>query len=153
MPLSVHPRTRVRALECGLGSELVAVTVLEPRGYDEMLLLTEGATVRVTSSGGLREETTALRAPCVAPRERAERSVTLDHGNDLLAPCPLSLDGILAELGEARARGVMTRERRDPKDGMGGRQRVRRPHERESLVPSDHDARAGRRPTASEWAR
>ena len=39
----------------------------------------------VTDSGGLQEETTALRVPCITIRENTERPVTVEEGPNVLA--------------------------------------------------------------------
>jgi UDP-N-acetylglucosamine 2-epimerase (non-hydrolysing) len=54
-----------------------------------MLGLTRDATVVLTDSGGLQEETTALGVPCVTLRENTERPITLSEGtNTLTGPEP-----------------------------------------------------------------
>ena len=62
---ALHPRTRAKIGQFGL-DQLVAhprIIVLPPQGYLEMLGLMSGATAVLTDSGGMQEETTALRVP------------------------------------------------------------------------------------------
>jgi UDP-N-acetylglucosamine 2-epimerase (non-hydrolysing) len=80
----VHPRTRNNierhGISMGPGVELMA-----PLPYMAFLNLWKDATVVLTDSGGLQEETTALGVPCVTIRENTERPVTVDEGSNVLA--------------------------------------------------------------------
>lgn len=83
----IHPRTRSRFEEFGLKDRLDAITNLtltDPIGYLEFLRLMEQATVVVTDSGGIQEETTYLRVPCITLRDTTERPVTIDLGTNRL---------------------------------------------------------------------
>jgi UDP-N-acetylglucosamine 2-epimerase (non-hydrolysing) len=42
------------------------------------------ATLVVTDSGGIQEETTALGVPCLTMRENTERPVTIEQGTNVL---------------------------------------------------------------------
>ena len=101
----VHPRTRARAGEFGLGDLLAALRVEEPLSYREMVSLVDGAAVVLTDSGGVQEETTALGVPCVTLREQTERPVTVAEGTNRLAPWPLTADGVYRAFRGALARG------------------------------------------------
>ena len=101
----LHPRTRARAEEFGLGDRLAGVRTTLPLGYREMVSLVEGAAVVLTDSGGLQEETTALGIPCVTLREQTERPVTVAEGTNRLAPWPLSADGVYRAFRGALAEG------------------------------------------------
>ncbi len=57
--------------------------MLPPQGYLEMLGLMSKATLVLTDSGGMQEETTALGVPCLTVRENTERPITIDQ-----APIP-----------------------------------------------------------------
>ena len=85
----IHPRTRRRFREFGLEGRLEAIpdlVLLEPLGYLEFLNLMEHATAVVTDSGGIQEETTYLRVPCLTLRESTERPVTVELGTNRLMP-------------------------------------------------------------------
>jgi UDP-N-acetylglucosamine 2-epimerase (non-hydrolysing) len=60
------------------------MALLPPQGYLEMLGLMAGATVVLTDSGGLQEETTALGVPCLTLRENTERPITVDEGTNTM---------------------------------------------------------------------
>jgi UDP-N-acetylglucosamine 2-epimerase (non-hydrolysing) len=83
---ALHPRTRGNIERFGLqrmiDSERMAL--LPPQGYLEMLGLMAGATVVLTDSGGLQEETTALGVPCLTLRENTERPITVDEGTNTM---------------------------------------------------------------------
>jgi len=49
-----------------------------------MLGLMAGATLVLTDSGGMQEETTALAVPCLTMRENTERPITVDQGTNTL---------------------------------------------------------------------
>ena len=66
--LPLHPRTAKMATQFGFSRLLDQLSVTGPLGYREMLSLTSGASVVITDSGGLQEESTALGIPCVTLR-------------------------------------------------------------------------------------
>jgi UDP-N-acetylglucosamine 2-epimerase (non-hydrolysing) len=79
----VHPRTREKINNIALDAS--GVTLIGPIGYFDMLYAVKGATIVLTDSGGLQEETTHLGIPCVTIRENTERPVTVDMGTNYLA--------------------------------------------------------------------
>ena len=81
---AVHPRTRARIEQHGLGPVLEAQSILSlpPLGYLEMLGLMQSARLVLTDSGGIQEETTALGVPCVTLRENTERPITVEQGTN-----------------------------------------------------------------------
>ena len=52
--------------------------------YLEFLALTRRATVVITDSGGIQEETTYLKIPCLTLRSDTERPITVDVGTNVL---------------------------------------------------------------------
>ena len=84
--LALHPRTRARLAEFGLdaGIDERRFALLPPQGYLEMLGLMKDATLVLTDSGGLQEETTALGVPCLTIRENTERPITIAEGTNTL---------------------------------------------------------------------
>ncbi len=77
----VHPRTRGNLGEFGLdlGPNVV---LTKPLSYMDFLNLWKDASLILTDSGGLQEETTALGIACVTLRENTERPVTVDEGTN-----------------------------------------------------------------------
>jgi UDP-N-acetylglucosamine 2-epimerase (non-hydrolysing) len=88
-----HPRTQSRMVECGFhGSRHVessGIRVVPPMSYLQFLRLQSEATLMITDSGGVQEETTAMGIPCLTVRENTERPITLTEGTNLL----VGLDG------------------------------------------------------------
>lgn len=78
----VHPRTRQR-LE-SLGTHVDGLRMLDPLPYVEFLALEKDATVVITDSGGIQEETTYLGVPCLTLRENTERPVTVEIGTNVI---------------------------------------------------------------------
>ena len=60
----VHPRTRAR-IEADHLAVPPGITLLEPQGYVDFLCLMASASLVLTDSGGIQEETTALGIPCL----------------------------------------------------------------------------------------
>jgi UDP-N-acetylglucosamine 2-epimerase (non-hydrolysing) len=83
---ALHPRTRANIERFGLGPMVDAgrMILLPPQGYLEMLGLMAGATLVLTDSGGLQEETTALGVPCLTLRENTERPITVEQGTNTM---------------------------------------------------------------------
>jgi UDP-N-acetylglucosamine 2-epimerase (non-hydrolysing) len=81
----VHPRTRQRITSFALNSMINGqLRLLKPLGYLEFLALQRYATVVVTDSGGIQEETTYLGVPCLTLRENTERPITVTIGTNTL---------------------------------------------------------------------
>jgi UDP-N-acetylglucosamine 2-epimerase (non-hydrolysing) len=83
----VHPRTLAMLDKFGLHTALAGkrVLLLPPAGSLDMLGLMRQATVVLTDSGGVQEETTALGVPCITLRTNTERPVTVTEGTNTLA--------------------------------------------------------------------
>lgn len=83
---ALHPRTRNNMERFGLMDMVdpVRMALLPPQGYLEMQGLVADASVVLTDSGGLQEETTALGVPCLTLRENTERPITVEQGTNML---------------------------------------------------------------------
>ena len=77
-----HPRTRKRIADFGLHAD--QLQILDPLSYLEFLAMQSRATVVITDSGGVQEETTYLGVPCLTLRENTERPVTVSLGTNVL---------------------------------------------------------------------
>jgi UDP-N-acetylglucosamine 2-epimerase (non-hydrolysing) len=81
----VHPRTRQRLAAFDLALPAPPrFMLLEPLGYLEFLALQRRATVMITDSGGVQEESTFLGVPCLTVRENTERPITVQVGTNTL---------------------------------------------------------------------
>ena len=82
----VHPRTRTNldkfGLDCSVQRHRIAC--LPSQGYLEMIGLMRSATLVLTDSGGVQEETTALGVPCLTMRSNTERPITVEEGTNTL---------------------------------------------------------------------
>ncbi|MGC5342485.1 non-hydrolyzing UDP-N-acetylglucosamine 2-epimerase [Streptomyces sp. DT24] len=86
--LPLHPRTRARVAEAGLGALLDAVQVIEPLGYGEFLALARHCALLVSDSGGVQEECTVLGRPLVVVRRSTERPEAMADFAHLVSPGP-----------------------------------------------------------------
>jgi UDP-N-acetylglucosamine 2-epimerase (non-hydrolysing) len=78
----VHPRTRQRIADFGIDASALYLT--DPIPYIEFLALQSRATVVITDSGGIQEETTFLNVPCLTLRDNTERPITITLGTNVL---------------------------------------------------------------------
>jgi len=81
----IHPRTKKNLHTFGLEERIDGMTnlhLLDPIGYLDFLKLQSSATVVLTDSGGIQEETTALKIPCITLRNNTERPVTAEIGSN-----------------------------------------------------------------------
>ena len=80
----IHPRTRQRLQTLNLHPATANLQLTDPLGYLEFLALQTHATMVLTDSGGVQEETTFLRVPCLTLRENTERPITVSLGTNTL---------------------------------------------------------------------
>ena len=85
LPLVVplHPRGRPTLEAAGLRAD-DRLRIVDPLGYVDFLSLVRGAALVVTDSGGIQEETTILKVPCLTVRPNTERPITISHGTNRL---------------------------------------------------------------------
>ncbi len=79
----IHPRSRKGLVSSGLDKRIVAMKNLQmlyPLGYLDFLKLMSEAKLVLTDSGGIQEETTILKVPCITLRDNTERPVTVECG-------------------------------------------------------------------------
>jgi len=90
-----HPRTKKQIELFGLNSFFKPLTfnleplksgiyLTDPMGYDDFLYIWKDAALMLTDSGGLQEETTALKIPCITMRENTERPITAEIGSNVV---------------------------------------------------------------------
>lgn len=95
----VHPRTLSRLRKFGLmqlidyrecissewrNADSQKIIGLSPLGYLDFLCLMANATMVITDSGGIQEETTILGIPCLTLRENTERPITVREGTTVI---------------------------------------------------------------------
>ncbi len=60
------------------------ILAIPPLGYLDFLCLMSNATIVLTDSGGIQEETTALGIPCLTIRNNTERPITVKEGTNII---------------------------------------------------------------------
>lgn len=93
----VHPRT-AKILE-GMGISHPRLHMIEPLSYLEFNYLVERAKAVVTDSGGITEEASMMRVPCMTLRNNTERPETITMGtNELLGTNPKAIAPAMKKL-------------------------------------------------------
>jgi len=77
----VHPRTKKNINDIFNTPNII---ITEPLGYLDFLKLMMHSALILTDSGGIQEEATVLRVPCITLRENTERPSTIDSGANRL---------------------------------------------------------------------
>jgi len=109
---SCHPRTKRQikffkldkyvinaSLESNTCKIVTGIYLLNPLCYNDFLYLWKDCLLVLTDSGGLQEETTALKVPCVTLRENTERPITCQIGsNTLIGNDPDKLKSVIKEI-------------------------------------------------------
>ncbi|HRP02502.1 MAG TPA: UDP-N-acetylglucosamine 2-epimerase (non-hydrolyzing) [Candidatus Kapabacteria bacterium] len=83
----IHPRTLKNIELFGLSSIInnkKNLIFTEPLGYLEFQKLMVNSKFVITDSGGVQEETTALKIPCITVRENTERPITVSEGSNII---------------------------------------------------------------------
>ena len=93
----VHPRT-AKMLK-GIGIEADNLYMIEPLGYLEFNYLVQHAFAVITDSGGITEETTVMKVPCMTLRDNTERPETITIGtNELVGINPDNIAPFMKKL-------------------------------------------------------
>jgi UDP-N-acetylglucosamine 2-epimerase (non-hydrolysing) len=104
----VHPRTRKRLTQFGLWKETndtKKLILCDPLGYYETIGLVDKARFVLTDSGGLQEETTFLKIPCLTLRPNTERPITITLGTNKLTSLETLTDDVAYVLNGYRPAG------------------------------------------------
>lgn len=78
----VHPRTANILKGIGIAAE--NLHMIEPLGYLSFNYLVKHAFAVITDSGGITEETTVMKIPCLTLRDNTERPETITVGTNVL---------------------------------------------------------------------
>ena len=104
----MHPRTLKMCRQFGITiDDAEGLKILEPIGYHDSLCLTEKARFVLTDSGGLQEESTYFRTPCLTLRPNTERPVTITVGSNHLTSLKTLRSDIEAILGSRTSLGAV----------------------------------------------
>ncbi len=77
----VHPRTKNKLKAFKLNNN---IKIIDPLGYKDFIKLWSNSKFIITDSGGIQEETTALKIPCLTIRDNTERPITISLGSNTL---------------------------------------------------------------------
>lgn len=97
----VHPRTQQTLQLAGALSSTIHITA--PLPYASFLYIQQHAALIITDSGGVSEEATVLKKPCVTLRTTTERPETVTEGTNVLAP---TFADVADRMAEARRKAA-----------------------------------------------
>jgi UDP-N-acetylglucosamine 2-epimerase (non-hydrolysing) len=83
----LHPRTKKSLEKHKLFEKFVTIenfTMINSLGYIDFINLIKNSKFILTDSGGIQEEATILKIPCLTMRENTERPVTITQGTNYL---------------------------------------------------------------------
>lgn len=80
----IHPRTRRTLQSSKIDYEHSNILLIEPVGYISFINLVKNSLIVLTDSGGIQEETTYLKIPCLTLRKNTERPITAEVGTNKL---------------------------------------------------------------------
>jgi UDP-N-acetylglucosamine 2-epimerase (non-hydrolysing) len=93
----VHPRTAKMLKQIGIQAD--NLHMIGPLGYLEFNYLVKHAFAVVTDSGGITEETTIMKVPCMTLRDNTERPETITIGtNELVGTDPKNVAPYMKKL-------------------------------------------------------
>ena len=99
----MHPRTQklMGQLPAKIRRDVEesAILITDPLGYLDFLFLEQAARLVLTDSGGVQEETSFLKIPCLTLRPNTERPITITEGTNRLVP--LTTEAIVSAAREA----------------------------------------------------
>ena len=83
----MHPRTKNNLCKFGLYEryeKLDSLKIIEPLGYIDFMFLQKNSKLVITDSGGVQEESSFFRVPCLTVRDNTERPITIKKGTNTL---------------------------------------------------------------------
>jgi UDP-N-acetylglucosamine 2-epimerase (non-hydrolysing) len=85
--LPLHPNTKKQLVKYNLYNDLQKIKnllIIDPLSYMGMLSLMKNSSFIMTDSGGLQEESTVLKIPCLTLRTETERPITVEIGTNTI---------------------------------------------------------------------
>lgn len=80
----IHPRTKKNLQKADVNYKHSNILLIEPVGYISFVKLVKNSLMVLTDSGGIQEETTYLKIPCITLRQNTERPITAEIGTNKL---------------------------------------------------------------------
>lgn len=83
----IHPRTQNRLIQFKLNNRINKIKklkIIDPLGYLDFLMLLSNSKMVMTDSGGIQEEATVLKIPCITLRDNTERQESVEAGGNLI---------------------------------------------------------------------
>ncbi len=80
----IHPRTKKTIQSTNFHYNHINFLLIDPVGYISFIKLVKNSIAVITDSGGIQEETTFLKIPCLTLRENTERPITVELGTNKL---------------------------------------------------------------------
>lgn len=98
----IHPRTTKNLKQFGLYehfSSNKSLLLTDPLDYFSFQKLIKHCSFIITDSGGIQEESTFRKKPCITLRPNTERPVTVDEGSNTLLPFDLAvIDAVINQI-------------------------------------------------------
>ena len=82
---SVHPRTRAKMRQFGIGAAKGDIRFCEPFGFFDFVKLEKNAKLVLTDSGTVQEECCIFNVPAVTMRDTTERPETVECGSNMVS--------------------------------------------------------------------
>ncbi len=83
----IHPRTKKMLEMHGIFKkceQMENLFMVDPLGYIDFIKLVKESMFALTDSGGIQEESTVLKVPCLTMRENTERPITVQKGTNYI---------------------------------------------------------------------
>jgi UDP-N-acetylglucosamine 2-epimerase (non-hydrolysing) len=115
----IHPRTKERLRAFGMEKQIEEISnlrIIDPLGYLVFLAFLSDATLIMTDSGGIQEESCILGIPCITLRESTERQETIELGSNRLGG---TQEERIVEVFEAVLKSVKDKKRWENPYGDG----------------------------------
>ncbi|NQV44718.1 MAG: UDP-N-acetylglucosamine 2-epimerase (non-hydrolyzing) [Rhodospirillales bacterium] len=116
--LPMHPRTRHVLEKSNISVRHENISIIEPVGYLEMLVLEKNARLIATDSGGVQKEAFFFDVPCVTLRDETEWVETVELGWNIIAK-PTSPENVVGKIFAMLEKEKPTQGRND-KEGPYG---------------------------------
>jgi len=98
----IHPRSlaSLKKFRClSRAKRIKNLSMVEPLSYNAFISLVNSASLVITDSGGIQEETTYMGIPCITYRSSTERPITITVGTNMLTMNKSEIIKIVSDIG------------------------------------------------------